>query len=116
MSTHSERMDQIQSELHDPKSFQPAELFLDFTKFGLIICNQFYDQTTMKDLAAVGDDFRNAKHTTKMMGILPENTFSLKDVSRKELDIHFDWIKTRIKVLTMVLVNSTGICGIGSYQ
>ena len=116
MSPHSERMNQIQKELHDPKNFQPAELFLDFTKFALIICNQFYDQTTMKDLAAVEDDFRNAKHTTKMMGILPENTFTLKDVSQKELDIYYDWLKDRIKVLSMVLINSTGIRGVGSFQ
>ena len=70
----------------------------------------------MKDLPVVVDDLKNAKHTCKMMGILPENTFTLKDVSLKELDIHYNWLKTRIKVLTMVLINSTGIFGIGSYQ
>ena len=69
----------------------------------------------MKDLPAVVDDYKNAKHTCKMMGLLPENIFTLKDVSRKELDAHYNWLKNRIKVLTMVLINSTGICGIGSY-
>ena len=69
----------------------------------------------MKDLPAVEDDLRNAKHTCKMMGILPENTFTLKDVSREELDSYYNWLKQRIKVLSMVLINSTGICGIGSY-
>ena len=81
MQPHSEKMNQIQNELKNPKKYQPAELFLDYTKFGLIICNQLYNQTTMKDLPAVVDDEKNAKHTCKMMGILPENTFSLKDVS-----------------------------------
>ena len=67
----------------------------------------------MKDLPAVADDQKNAKHTCKMMGILPENTFTLRDVSRNVLDIHYNWLKSRIKVLTMVLVNNTGIFGIG---
>ena len=59
----------------------------------------------MKDLPAVLDDFKNAKHICKMMGILPENTFTLKDVSREELDSYYDWLKQRIKVLTMVLLD-----------
>ena len=70
----------------------------------------------MKDLPAVEDDFKNAKHTCKMMGILQENTFTLKDVSRKELEIHYNWLMSRIKVLTMVLVDSTGLIGMGKYQ
>ena len=70
----------------------------------------------MKDLPAVVDDLKNAKHTCKMMGILQENTFTLKDVSREVLETYYNWLKQRIKVLTMVLINSTGICGIGSYQ
>jgi hypothetical protein len=57
------------------------------TKFALIICNQFYDKKyiTLGDLPAVVDDLRNAKHTVKMMGILPDNTFVMKNVSHDEL-------------------------------
>ena len=69
----------------------------------------------MGDLPAVVDDLKNAEYTCKMMGILPENTFTLRDVSHQELEAHFDWLKHRVKVLTMNLKNTTGICGIRFY-
>ena len=58
------------------------------TKFAWINCNQFYDKKyiTLGDLTAVADDFKNAKHTCKMMGIIPENTLELKDVSYDVLE------------------------------
>ena len=93
MKPHSERMDQIQSELQDPKNFQPAELFLDFTKFALIIGNHVYNKTIMSDLPAVVDDLKNAKHICRMMGIAPENTFTLRDVSLEEVNAHHNWLK-----------------------
>ena len=45
----------------------------------MIICNQFYDQRfiALGDLPAVVDDYKNAKQTVKMMGILPANTIEL---------------------------------------
>ena len=50
--------------------------------------SQFYDRKyiTLDDLPAVVDDFKNAKHTIKMMGILPENTFEMKDVTYHEIE------------------------------
>ena len=43
----------------------------------MIICNRSYDKkyVTHEDLPAVLDDFKNAMHTVKMMGIVPENIF-----------------------------------------
>ena len=43
----------------------------------MIICNQTYNvkYVTHGDLPAVADDLKNAKHTSKMMGIPDENTF-----------------------------------------
>ena len=59
----------------------------------------------MSDLPAVVDDLKNAKQICRMMGIAPENTFTLRDVSLEELNTHYNWLKLRIKVLTMALVN-----------
>ena len=77
----------MKSELQNPQNFQPNELFLQKTKFALIIGNQFYDEGYIRygDLPAVVDDLRNAKHTVKMMGILSENTFVMKNVSHEAL-------------------------------
>ena len=47
-----------------------------------------------------------------MMGIPPENTIELKDVTNDELDEMIEWLSYRIAVLTRVLENSTGILGI----
>ena len=73
----------MRMELQDPKNFQPQELFDKWTKYAIIICNQHYDKKyiALGNLPAVVDDFKNAKHTVKMMGILPENTFELRDIS-----------------------------------
>ena len=70
-------------ELKNPKKFLPDEKFTQLTKFALIVCNEFYDKkyTTLDDLPDVIEDFKSAKHTCKMMGIHPDNTFEFKDVS-----------------------------------
>ena len=65
MQPHSQRMNQMREELQNPKNFQPNEKFDKWTKFALIICNQFYDKKyiALGDLPAVVDDFKNAKQT-----------------------------------------------------
>ena len=49
----------------------------------MLICNQFYDKryTALGNLYSGVDSFKTAKHIAKMMGILPENTFEMKDVT-----------------------------------
>ena len=49
----------------------------------LINCNELYDEKyiTLGNLLAVVNDFKNAKQTSNMIGILPENTLELKDTS-----------------------------------
>ena len=97
---------------------QPKELFDKWTKYAIVICNQFYDKkyVALGNLPAVVDDFKNAKHTVKLMGILPENTFEMKDVSYIEIEEKFRWLCWRVKVQTKVLTNTTGILGIRFMQ
>ena len=66
----------------------------------MIICNRSYDKkyVTHDSLPAVLDDFKNAMHTVKMMGILPENIFELKDVSHDDLENYMQWLCLRIVV------------------
>ena len=45
------------------------------------------------------------------MGIPPENTIELKDVTHDDLDEAIEWLSNRIVVLTRVLANPTGILG-----
>ena len=111
MQPYDQRMNQMKSELQNPQNFQPNELFLRSTKFALIICNEFYDKRyiTLGDLPAVVDDLRNAKHTVKLMGILPENTFVMKNVSHDELSKQINQLFSKFDVLTNILKNTTGI-------
>ena len=48
-----------------------------------------------------------------MMGILPENTIEMKDVTYDQIQETIEWLSYRIVVLTRVLENLTGILGIG---
>ena len=66
----------------------------------MILCNEKYNNKyiALGNLPAVIDDFKNAKHTVKMMGILKENTFELKDVSHEELEKKMRWLSFRIIV------------------
>ena len=84
----------------------------------MVVCNQNYneDYITLGDLPAVADDYKNAKHTVRMMGILPENTFEVRDASFDELDETIEWLSYRIAALTRVLESRTGIVGIGFMQ
>ena len=77
MQPFSERMSDMRLELQDPQNFQPNEKFDKYAKYAMIICNQTYNvkYVTHGDLPAVADDLKNAKHTSKMMGIPDENTF-----------------------------------------
>ena len=50
------------------------------------------------------------------MGILPENTFEMKDVSYREIEEKIRWLCWRVKVQTKVLTNTTGILGIRFMQ
>ena len=106
-------MDRMREELQNPKNFQPKEKFDKWTKFALIICNQFYDKKfiSLGNLPAVADDFKNAKKTVQMMGILPENIIELKDVTHDDLDETIEWLSHRIVALTKVLKITTGILG-----
>ena len=90
MQTNSQRMNTIKKELQNPKNFQPNSNFDKWTKYAMIICNRSYDKkyVTHESLPAVLDDFKNAMHTVKMMGIVPENIFQMKDVSYDELEDH----------------------------
>ena len=63
-------------------------------------------------MPAVIDDFKNAKHTVQLMGILPENTIEIKDAKNDQLDETIEWLSYRIAVLTRVLENPTGILGV----
>ena len=47
----------------NPHEFQPKELFDKWTKFALLVLNQYYDPayTTFDDLPAVVDDMKNAR-------------------------------------------------------
>ena len=83
----------------------------------MIICNRSYDKkyVTHDDLPAVLDDFKNAMHTVKMMGIIPENIFEMKDVSYDVLEEHMQWLCWRIVAQTRVLKSSTGIKGSGYF-
>ena len=58
------------------------------------------------------DDFKNAKHTVQLMGILPENTIEIKDAKYDQLDETIEWLSYKIAVLTRVLENPTGILGV----
>ena len=80
----------------------------------MIICNKFYDEryTGLGNLPTVIDHLRNAKQTIQMMGILPENTYELRDATYSEVEKRIEWLSYRIAVLTRVLSNSTGILGI----
>ena len=108
-------MDQMRDELQNPSNFLPLEKFCQPTKYALIVCNQIYNKKyiTLGNLPAVVDDFKNAKHTAKMMGILPENTIELRDASANEMDAIIEWLTHRIVALTRVLSQKTGILGIG---
>ena len=46
------------------------------------------------------------------MGILPENTLQMKDVTYDQIEETIEWLSYRIAVLTRVLENPTGILGI----
>ena len=70
----------------------------------------------MGNLPAVADDYKNAKHTCKMMGIPPENTIAFKDASYAEVEDRIDWLCYRIGVLCRVLEDATGFYGIGFMQ
>ena len=104
----------MRAELQNPKNFQPNEKFDKWTKYALIMCNQFYDKRyiALGDLPAVVDDFKNAKQTTQIMGIPPENTIEMKDVAYDEIEEKIEWLSYRIAVLTRVLENPTGILGV----
>ena len=106
-------MNQMRKELQNPSEFQPNEKFLQKTKYAAVICNQIYDQKviTLKDLPAVVDDYKNAMHTIKMMGILPENTFEIRNASYGEVEELYAWLRDRIAVQAKILVNKTGIIG-----
>ena len=47
-----------------------------------------------------------------MMGILPENTFEMRDVTHNQIEERFKWLCWRIIVQTKVLTNPTGILGV----
>ena len=83
----------------------------------MIICNRSYNKkyVTHGDLPAVLDDFKTAMHTVKMMGILPENIFQLKDVSYDDLEKYMEWLTWRIVAQTRVLDNHTGIKATGFF-
>ena len=83
----------------------------------MIICNRSYDKKYVShgSLPAVLDDFKNAMHTVKMMGILPENIFELKDVSHDDLENYMQWLCWRIVAQTRVLKSPTGIKGTGFF-
>ena len=84
--------------MQNPKDFLPNEKFCQWTKYAIIICNQFYNEEyiTLGNLPSVKDDLKNAKHTAKMMGIIPQNTFEIKDASFDELDDLIKWLCLRI--------------------
>ena len=106
-------MNQIRKELQNPEKYQPEEKFLKQTKYALILCNQYYDEkyVTLGDLDAVVDDYKNAKHTAKLMGIPLENTIEIKNGRHDQLNTVIDWFKERIPVLTQPLKSTTGIKG-----
>ena len=81
IGNQSEKMNKIREQIMDPKKLMPKERFKLWTKYALIICNKTYNKkyTTMCDLPAVDDDFKNAKLTVKFMGISNEHTFEIKD-------------------------------------
>ena len=64
----------------------------------------------MTNLPAVVNDFRTTKHTVKMMGILPENTYDLHDASHEQMTEFYDWFRFKIAVQSKFLDNDTGIC------
>ena len=51
-----------------------------------------------------------------MMGILPENTFELRDISYDQIEERIKWLCWRVVVQTKVLVKATGILGIRFMQ
>ena len=83
----------------------------------MIICNRSYDKryNTHGSLPAVLDDFKNAMQTVKMMGILPENIYKIKDASYEELENHMNWLSWRFVALTRVLKSDTGLKGVGFF-
>ena len=70
----------------------------------MIICNRSYDKkyVTHDDLPAVLDDFKNAMQTVKMMGILPENIFKIKDASYEELENHMAQVHEQVSILSLL--------------
>ena len=108
-------MNQIRKELQNPEKYQPEEKFLRYTKYALIVCNQYYNKkyVTLGDLDAVVDDYKNAKHTAKLMGIPLENIIEIKNARFDELNKVNDWLKKRFTVLTKPLKSTTGFYGTG---
>ena len=97
----------------DESDTESGEQFDRETKFAFILAIEKMDEkyTTYKGVPEVVDDFRKAKQTAKIMGILPENTIALKDVSHEELQRQWDQLEDKIYPLARVLGEHTGILG-----
>ena len=107
----------MKKELENPQQFQPNEKFTKLSKYSLLITNKDYDKRyiTLGNLPAVIDDLKNAKQTVKMMGIIPEHTYIIKDASRQILDEKIDWLSNRAVVQCKLLVDATGIKGVRNF-
>ena len=95
IGNYSGKMDKINEQIMNPVKLMPKELFQYWTKYAIIICNEKYDKkyTTMGNLPAVLDDFKNAKLTVKFMDIPEEQTFEIRDALYDQLDQVIFWLK-----------------------
>ena len=77
------RQSNLKKFTQDQTGIEQDELLLKMNNHALINCNELYDEKyiTLGNLLAVVNDFKNAKQTSNMIGILPENTLELKDTS-----------------------------------
>ena len=117
MEPYSENMSKIRRDLRDENKCKRSEKFKKLTKFSMIIGNEGYDKKLIgfDSLPAVKDDLRQAKQTSKLLGVPRENTIVLKDTNYEELEKHFDWMKRRMRIISKELTINTGICGGENY-
>ena len=113
LEPQSQKMGQAEREMENAKKHLPKEQFRQETKFGLIMYNEVYDPAyvTHGNLPEVVNDFRNAKQTSKMLGIPTENITVLKDASHEQLVNSWERLKDKISALSRPITGKTGILG-----